>query len=285
MLTQTYHYNATIKKIVTIFGSLFNSITVGRVAENGVVSNVERCPISYGPKQKFLDRITQQPDLATDKVAVKVPRMSFEITSIQYDPEIKLNRLNRSLQPIAGDTNNYSSTWQSVPYLLGMQLNVYGRNQDDVLQIVEQILPEFQPEYTVRVKDMEYPGSITDVPIILNSVNMTDDYDGAIDRRRVIVYSLDFTIRVRFGGPQSSKGMIRFVEVGLIPKLDTSVTAGEYVHTGVSSMQDTPNSYVIITSIDTFGFNEGFVPPGVTNADASNTSVTADSIDVTADMK
>lgn len=284
MLTQTYHYNATIKKIVTIFGSLFNSITVGRVAENGVISNVERCPISYGPKQKFLDRITQQPDLSTDKVAIKVPRMSFELTSIQYDSEIKLNRLNRNLVQTTPPSNNYTSTWQSVPYLLGMQLNVYGRNQDDVLQIVEQILPEFQPEYTVRVKDMEYPGSITDVPIILNSVNMTDDYDGAIDRRRVIVYSLDFTIRVRFGSPQSSKGMIRFVEVGLIPKLDTSVTAGEYVHVGVSSVQDSPSNYAVISTIDTFGFSEGFIPAGTTNARADSTIVTADGTIVTADM-
>lgn len=256
MLTQTYYYNQVIKKSVAVFGSLFNNITLGRVAENGTISNVERCPIAYGPRQKFLDRITQQPDLAEDKVAIKVPRMSFEITSIQYDPEIKLNRLNRNVIQTTPPSSGVITTWQSVPYILGMQLNVYGRNQDDVLQIVEQILPEFQPEYVVAVKDLEFPGSLTEIPITLGSVNLTDDYDGSYDRRRVIVYSLDFTMRVRFAGPQSPQGVIRYTQTSLTPT--TAITAStkpiEYVHVHVGSTSDTSINYTVVTSIDTFGF-------------------------------
>ena len=254
MLTQTYHYNQVIKKCVAVFGTLFNNITIGRVAEDERISNVERVPIAYGPKQKFLDRITQQPDLSTDKIAIKVPRMSFEITSIQYDAEVKLNRLNKNRAQIAADTLNYSTTWQAVPYTIGMQLNIYGRNQDDVLQILEQILPEFQPEYTVSVKDLEAPGINANVPIILNSVNLSDDYDGTFETRRTIVYSLDFTMRVRFSAPPSTQGMIRFTQTSITPSMSTSQTPIEYVHVHVGSSSDTALNYTVVTSIDTEGF-------------------------------
>jgi hypothetical protein len=283
MLTQTYHYSQIIKKTVAIFGNLFNNITVGRVAEDGTISNVERVPIAYGPRQKFLDRITQQPDLTTDKVAIKLPRLSFEITSIQYDPEIKLNRLNRTLTPKTGDEKNYSSRWQAVPYLLGMQLNIYGRNQDDVLQVLEQVLPEFQPEYTVRVQDMEAPGKITDMPITLNSVTITDDYDGAFQNRRAIIYTLDFVIRIRFTGPASTQGMIRFVEVGLHPSMDTSNRTGEYVHIQPGSPQDTQANYTTLTTIDTFGFDAGFEFPVQPNRKADSNVITADNTAISTD--
>ena len=254
MLTRTYHYNQVIKKCVAVFGTLFNNITIGRVAEDEKISNVERVPIAYGPKQKFLDRITQQPDLATDKVAIKVPRMSFEITSIQYDSEVKMNRLNQNKAQIAGDTLNYTTTWQAVPYMIGMQLNIYGRNQDDVLQCLEQILPEFQPEYTVTVKDLEAPGVNVNVPIILNSVNLSDDYDGSFETRRTIVYSLEFTMRVRFSAPPSTQGIIRFTQTSITPTMDTTQPPIEYVHVHLGSPSDTPDNYTIVTSIDTEGF-------------------------------
>ena len=254
MLTRTYHYNQVIKKCVAVFGTLFNNITIGRVAEDEKISNVERVPIAYGPKQKFLDRITQQPDLATDKVAIKVPRMSFEITSIQYDSEVKMNRLNQNRAQIPGDTLKYSTSWQAVPYMIGMQLNIYGRNQDDVLQCLEQILPEFQPEYTVTVKDLEAPGVNVNVPIILNSVNLSDDYDGSFETRRTIVYSLEFTMRVRFSAPPSTQAVIRFTQTSITPSMDTANPPVEYVHVHVGSPSDTPDNYTVVTSIDSFGF-------------------------------
>lgn len=255
MLSQTYHYNQVIKKCVAVFGTLFNNITIGRVAEDERISNVERVPIAYGPKQKFLDRITQQPDLATDKVAIKVPRMSFEITSIQYDSDVKMNRMNQNRAQIAGDTLKYSTTWQAVPYTIGMQLNIYGRNQDDVLQVLEQILPEFQPEYTVTVKDLEAPGVNVNVPIILNSVNLSDDYDGSFETRRTIVYSLEFTLHVRFSAPTTTQPMIRFTQTSVTTAMSsTSQVPIEYVHVHLGSSSDTPIDYTIVTTIDQFGF-------------------------------
>lgn len=283
MLTRTYHYNQVVKKSVAVFGTLFNNITIGRISEDGKISNIERVPIAYGPKKKFLARITQQADLSTDKVAIKIPRMSFEIISIAYDTSAKLNRLNQNRISIVGDALHQKSSWAAVPYSIGMQLSIYATNQDDVLQCLEQILPEFQPEYTVVVKDMEAPGLSVNVPITLNNIALQDDYTGAIDMRRTIVYSLDFTMRVRFSSPPSTQAVIRFVEVALIPSMDPTSIIGTYLHAGVSSVDDTPDNYAIISTADTFGFDQGFIFPGTTEfASADSTDVTADSIDIDA---
>ena len=283
MLTRTYHYNQVVKKSVAVFGTLFNNITIGRISEDGKISNIERVPIAYGPKKKFLARITQQADLSTDKVAIKIPRMSFEIISIAYDTSAKLNRLNQNRISIVGDALHQKSSWAAVPYSIGMQLSIYATNQDDVLQCLEQILPEFQPEYTVVVKDMEAPGLSVNVPITLNNIALQDDYTGAIDMRRTIVYSLDFTMRVRFSSPPSTQAVIRFVEVALIPSMDPTSIIGTYLHAGVSSVDDTPDNYAIISTADTFGFDRGFIFPGTTEfASADSTDVTADSIDIDA---
>ena len=139
MLNGVHFYHATIKRIVSVFGTIFNNIVVGRHSGNKI-SNISRVPISYGPRQKFLSRINQ--NLEEQRVAIKLPRMSFEITSIEYDTSTKLNRLNKTIT--TGDSpGNRNSMFQSVPYTLGMQLNIMAKNQEDALQILEQILPTF----------------------------------------------------------------------------------------------------------------------------------------------
>lgn len=276
MLTQSHFYHQTVKKTVALFGTLFNNITIARTSGN-VLSNVERVPISYGPKQKFLSRINEQPDLSTPKVAIKVPRMSFEITSIAYDTAIHLNKLNKLSMPIQGDTLHNTTQWQASPYRIGMQLNIYGRNQDDVLQILEQILPTFNPDYVVSVKDMNGPGFNADVPIVLNSVALSDDYEGDLaSTRRVIVYSLDFDIRVKFTGPIAQHGIIRFTEAALIPNTNGRSPA-EYVHVHLGSSQDTPSNYTVITSIDTFGFTGADPSADNSSQNVSSANITVDS--------
>lgn len=267
MLSKDYYYNQTIKKSVALFGSLFNNITIGR--QSGVlgstdvspITNVERVPIAYGPRQKWLDRIQEQANLETPKVAIKVPRMSFEITTLTYDSSIKLNKLNTNTTPITGDTNHYATAMQSVPYIISMDLNIFGRNQDDVLQIMEQILPEFTPEYTLTVKDMEGPGLNADVPIILKSIQMTDTFEGAEEStRRALIYTLNFDIKVRFTGPVSKSSLIKFTEVALILP-DYTTTSGysdkpaEYVNVHVGSSTDTPDNYTVVSTVDPFGFS------------------------------
>ena len=207
MLNGVHFYHATIKRIVSVFGTIFNNIVVGRHSGNKI-SNIMRVPISYGPREKFLARINQ--NLNQQRVAIKLPRMSFEITSIEYDTSTKLNRLNKTIT--TGDSpGNRNSMFQSVPYTLGMQLNIMAKNQEDALQILEQILPTFSPEYTVAIKDIEGVGSKTDVPFILNSVSFTDDYEADMITRRTIIYTLDFTIRVRFAPDVSKASIIKRV--------------------------------------------------------------------------
>ena len=275
MLTKTHFYHETLKKTVAVFGTLFNNITIakkiitpasGATLASTIVSDIERVPIAYGPKSKFLARIKEQPDLSEAKIAIKVPRMSFEITSIAYDASIKLNRLNKSLKPVAGSATLYSSQTQSTPYKIGMQLSIFGRNQDDVLQILEQILPSFNPEYTVTVLDMEAPGISADVPIILDSVGMSDEYEGDLSTtRRVIIYTLDFTVRIRFTGPVATQGVIQITEANMIinSNLDTNANINDLTldpietikTTAVVNTQTAAQPYTVtVTMTDAFGF-------------------------------
>jgi hypothetical protein len=138
--------------------------------------------------------------------------MSFEITDISFDTESKLNKFNKRVLPISGDETKSNIVNQSVPYNVSMQLNIYAKNQDDVLQIFEQILPTFAPEYTVAIKDMEGPGTVTDVPIVLTGTSIQDDYEGDFQTRRSIIYALDFTMKVRFAGGVSQGKIIRTVD-------------------------------------------------------------------------
>ena len=222
MLNGVHFYHATIKRIVSVFGTIFNNIRVGR--HNGdKISNIARVPISYGPRQKFLARVNEKLD--EQKVAIKLPRMSFEITSIDYDTSTKLNRMNTTLLP----TDNNSplkrkKQYQSVPYILGMQLNILARNQEDALQVLEQVLPTFTPEYTVTIKDIEGPGTKTDVPFILNSVSLQDDYEGDFQGRRTIIYTLDFTVKIRFAPDTSDSNIIKKVETHIADFTNVSTT-------------------------------------------------------------
>ena len=242
MLSGTHFYHATIKRIVSVFGTLFNNITVGRHGSGNNISNVRKVPISYGPSQKFITRMNK--DLDGQKVAIKLPRMSFEITSIEYDTTTKLNRLNTTL---TSGTNNSPRTrnkmYQSVPYTIGMQLNILARNQEDALQIVEQIIPTFSPEYTVTIKDIEGTGSKTDVPFILNGISFDDTYEGDYQGRRTLTYTMDFTIRARFAPNTSNVNIIRKVETEIADFTNVSTSAAQTL-SRITTRSDSPSDAI-----------------------------------------
>ena len=217
MLNGQYFYNQTMKKAVAVFGTIFNNIKIVRQG-----TGETRVPLAYGPRKKFLARIQADTVAATDKsIAIKLPRMSFEITSIDFDSSTKLNKLNKRILPTQDSTTTKSTVMQSVPYNIAMQLNIYAKNQDDALQIFEQILPTFTPEYTVAIKELEGPGTVTDVPIVLNSTSFSDDYEGDFQTRRTLIYTLDFTMKVRFAGKvDTSSAIIRTVDVHFYPDTD-----------------------------------------------------------------
>ena len=209
MLDGKYFYNQTLKKTVAVFGTIFNNI---KIVQQGQAES--RVPLAYGPRKKFLARIQADTVASSDKsIAIKLPRMSFEITSIDFDSTTKLNKMNKRVLPGQSDLNKKSTIMQSVPYTVGMQLNIYAKNQDDALQIFEQILPTFTPEYTVAIKELEGPGTVTDVPIVLNGTSINDDYEGDFQTRRTLVYTLDFTMKIRFAGSVKESPAIRQVDV------------------------------------------------------------------------
>ena len=207
----THFYHEKIRKSVALFGRLFNNIYVIRKNSAGAVLNQLKVPLSYAPRQKFLERIRENPELLGDtKVAIKLPRMSFEITSFTYDNTRQLTKLSNFMA--AGSTIQQRQKFYSpVPYNINFQLNVFAKNQDDALQIVEQILPTFNPQYTITIKPFatEFPTFKEDIPIIINGVGFSDDFEGTLEQRRNIIYTLDFEMKVCFYGAINTGDIIR----------------------------------------------------------------------------
>ena len=206
-----YFYHQRIRKAVATFGAMFNDIYVLRKDSSGGVINTQKVPLSYGPRAKFLDRIREVPDLQENRVAIKLPRMSFEIMNISYDPARQLPKSNVTARPgIAGTVLSRNKIEVGVPYMISFQLSVFAKLQDDALQVVEQVIPYFNPQYTLSIKPFDDIDTIKeDVPIILTGVTMNDDYEGEVASRRTIVYTMDFDMHVMFHGPITSQGIIR----------------------------------------------------------------------------
>lgn len=215
----THFYHQRLRKSVAIFGSLFNNIYVLRKDTSGKVISQVKVPLSYAPKQKYLERIREAPDLDTDtQVAIKLPRMSFEITTFNYDPTRQLQKVNNFTQTGSAITNR-SKFRMYVPYNVSFSLAIYAKNQDDALQIVEQIIPFFSPQYTLTLKPFDdYPDIKEDIPITLNSIEFTDDYESILEQRRTIIYTLMFDMKVNFWGPVANSTIIRTANIDLYNK-------------------------------------------------------------------
>jgi hypothetical protein len=206
----SYFYHAKYRKAVSIFGTMFNNINIIRTDANGDTISQVKVPISYAPRRKFLERLRQNADLDNDtKIAIKLPRMGFEIVGLSYDPNRQLPRVNSF--PLQGATTGVKNkVYTATPYALQVSLSIYAKTQDDALQVVEQILPYFNPNYTIAIKPYaEYSSFIEDIPITLQSVQQEDDYEGTLEARRTIIYTLDFEMKVQFHGPLESGKIIK----------------------------------------------------------------------------
>ena len=213
----TYFYHEKIRKCVALFGRLFNNIYVLRTNSSGQVISQVKVPLSYAPKRKYLDRIRENPDLSENsQVAIKLPRMSFEITNFAYDTSRQLTKTS-TFNTTGTSTASRQKFFPPVPYTINFQLNVYAKSQDDALQVVEQVIPFFNPQYTVTVKPFttEYPDFKEDIPIIIQGVSFSDDFEGQLDTRRTIIYALDFEMKVSFHGPISTSGIVRQADANL----------------------------------------------------------------------
>jgi len=213
----THFYHKRVRTAVSVFGSLFNNLHVLRTNSAGEVISQVKVPLSYAPKRNFIERINamSRGEDAERRVAIKLPRMSFEITNMSYDPARQLPKINR-FGLVNDDETKKNKFYTSVPYDVNFQLSVYAKSQDDALQVVEQILPYFAPQYTVSVKPFsDFQEVKEDVPIVLDGINFEDTYEGALEQRRTIIYNLDFTMKIAFYGPDVEQGIIREVNNNL----------------------------------------------------------------------
>ena len=258
-----HFYHETIKRSVSVFGTLFNNISIKRA--DGTLMKV---PLAYGPRAKWIARL-QQVDLSSTRTALSLPRMGFELTSIEYDSARKLTKRTQLKKALASNPNNMQYQYSPAPYNLGFDLSVLVKNTDDGLQIIEQIMPYFTPDYTVTINTVPDMGDKRDIPITLTGVTQTDDYEGDFTTRQVLRYDLSFVMKNYIYGPVRDSDIIR------------TVKARTYIETGSGEISSTDTAGKVVEQIvmpnpsdadpdGTFTYNETtdfFEQPTVTYSD------------------
>ena len=262
----TQFYNEAVRKTVVSFGTLFNNIELKKIV-NGQVMEVEKVPLAYGPKQKFLYRLQGNP-VDGRKVAITMPRLYFEMTGIDYDAGRKTPAVTKTkaiVQPNSEESAKEVRTqYVPVPYNIGFEVGILAKSQDDGLQILEQILPFFQPSFSMSIKFIPDMNETRDVAIVLNSVDFDDDWEDDFTTRRSLTYTMRFTAKSYIYGPYSKASVIRkskiietvgdknvgkrHVERTYTPKAKTDINQDGQV---------TAADDALVTSSDDFGFNEG----------------------------
>jgi len=200
MLGQNHFYHETIRRTVIAFGSVFNDIHVRRKDASSTVIQSMKIPLSYGPKQKFLARLYENPNL-DNLNQLTLPRIGFEISGFNYDSQRKVNKLNVMRKTDDTNSSELKKQYFSVPYNITFSLFIMAKNQEDALQIVEQIIPFFTPAYTLTINTVPEMGIKDDFPLILDSLTYEDDYEGDFATRRSIIYTMTFTTKTNFYGP------------------------------------------------------------------------------------
>jgi len=240
-------YHETIRRCVVGFGTIFNDIHISRKDGSGNVIQSMKVPLAYGPKQKFLVRLREDPSI-TKSVAITLPRIGFEIGSLTYDPTRKLNKIQR-VKKTGSSSSSVDTQYMPVPYNIDFELYTMAKNSDDALQIVEQILPYFQPDYSITIIDVVEMNNKRDIPIVLNSISYEDNYEGEFAERRAIIYTLSFTAKMYLYGPVQSAQVIKKVQVDQYSDSATSAPKREQRYTVTPS----PST---ADADDDFGFNE-----------------------------
>lgn len=258
-------FHDTIRKYVSGFGTLFNDIKLSRTNRLGQVIETIEVPLTYGPRDKFVTRLQQDPDLAA-ATAISLPRISFELVRMQYDP----GRMTPAINKMTGLSRpeKVNTVFEYVPYDFQFSVNVYTKTNEDGVRIVEQILPFFVPQFTPTMQLLDDPVVKMDTPIILGGVNTSDVYDGAFDQRRVLVHTLDFILKGVVIGP--------VIERPLILTANTNIRIDEYDEAIGSS-----NDYIYETvSITPGQYANGlaFSNTGTANTNPGSVSVSANTI-------
>jgi hypothetical protein len=230
-----YFYHEIMRRTIIAFGSIFNGVNIQHTNSDDSVVSTTKVPLAYGPTQKFLARLEQVPDL-NKPVQISLPRMSFELNGLNYDPARKSTTTQTFLKGVKGDKSTIAKTYLPVPYNLEFELSVFTKLNDDMLQIVEQILPYFQPAYTVSVDLVDTIGEKRDIPIVLNSITTSDDYESDFSTRRALIYTMRFTAKTYFFGPVNTdvaKDVIKKASIGYVAGGKTSTPTREITYSVV----------------------------------------------------
>jgi hypothetical protein len=236
MLNGNVFYHGILRKTIIGFGRLFSDIYIDRKKDDSVDgTTVQRLqiPLAYAPKEKWIVRLDSDPNLESHTY-VSLPRMSFEITGYNYDSTRKTNRMSK-ITCVDSDGNNDNTTsfmYSPVPYNVDISLYILTKTQEDAMQIIEQILPTFTPEYTLKLNMIKEMNIIQDVPVILNSITVQDDYDGDFQTRRFVIHTLTFTLKTNLFGNINGNGIIGQVNVNVGADTGTTKINQRYVVEG-----------------------------------------------------
>ena len=213
-----YFYHEILRRTVIGFGTLFNNIYLKKTDSNGNVTSSIKVPLAYGPKQKFLARIDEAPKDLNNPVQITLPRMSFEFNGLTYDPDRKVTTTEYFTVKDAENPQGRLKAFMPVPYNMSFELNIMTKINDDSLQIIEQILPYFQPAYTLTIDLVDTIGEKKDIPFQIEAITMQDDYEGNYETRRALIYSIKFTAKTYLFGPikNVSDSVIRKSTIGFV---------------------------------------------------------------------
>ena len=212
MFGRTWNHDS-LRKYIIVFGTVFNDIYINRLSNAGEVLQTLKVPLTYGPKDKVLSRLEQNPKM-DNQVGIILPRISFEMTTMEYDPTRKLNTLNKLTKQSAnaGTDDEVKYQYQPVPYDMQFEMNILVKNAEDGTRIVEQIVPYFTPDFTVSVNLVPEVDGPRDIPIILNSITSQDEYEGSFEQRRALIWTLSFTMKGYLYGPTKKSKLIKHAE-------------------------------------------------------------------------
>ena len=214
MFGHSSYYHGILRKYVIMFGNMFNDIDIVRYNNSGTAVQTIRVPIAYGPREKFLARLRTDPNLDRD-VAIQLPRLSFEMTNVTYAPERGLNKLTRNVGINVADNNKMKSIWTPTPYDITFSLYGMFANQEDAVQVVEQILPFFRPEWTHTLTLVPEVADKYDIPTVLTDMQIEDTYEADFMTRRAILHTFNFTVKGYLFGPTTNKGVIKRATIDL----------------------------------------------------------------------
>lgn len=284
-----YFYHEILRRTVISFGSLFNNIQIQHKDSSGNIKSVIKVPLAYGPTQKFLARLEQSPNL-NKPVQITLPRMSFEFVGLNYDGTRKVTTTQTFITSIAGVGTDVRKAYMPVPYNMAFELSIYTKLNDDMLQIVEQILPYFQPSYNLSVDLVETIGEKRDIPVVIENISIQDDYEGDFTTRRSLIYTIRFTAKTYLFGPISSssstsKDLIKKVSIGYVAGDTTKTPSRELTYSVEPRALQSYSNNIITNLSQDIGTDSTIITVNDASSILENVYITIDEEEMYVDSK